>query len=126
VNAGSPGGFRALLVALVLGLDLLAAATPALGPARGIALLASGWFSPALRVPWSANVLLAASLVALVCRRDRSAAVLGWAAAALALTACSVRGPGPGIGYLLWQTSPILLALGARVLASRAAGVHQS
>jgi hypothetical protein len=112
---------RVLVVSLVLGLYALACALPAVrGYDRtvpGIRLLLGGWMSPLYWAPWSANVLLGVGLLAVVGHCYRAAATLGWTAAGLGLTAWFFE-KDYLIGCYFWQASPILLALGAGVLAS--------
>jgi hypothetical protein len=112
-----------LIVALVLMLYGLACVAPAVRgrdrPVPGIRLLVGGGEGPRYAVPWSANVLLGAGLLAVRRRQYRIAAALGWAATGLALTAWAIRDQTYLVGYYFWQASPILLVLGARVLASQ-------
>jgi hypothetical protein len=86
------------------------------GTVLGLQLLLWGWLAPLCWAPWSANLLLGGGLLALACRNYRGAATLGWLAAGLGLTAWALD-THYLLGYYLWQASPILLALGARVLA---------
>ena len=119
-QVGRPSSPRLVLV-LVAGVYALACALPVLhggdGPLPGWACLLLCW-RPPLSLPWSANLVLAAGLLCLGRGRYRPASWLGGAAALLGLTTWAFVDRHVGIGYYLWQASPILLAVGAHVLSS--------
>jgi hypothetical protein len=104
-----------------VGLYALGCALPVIhdrdGPLPGWACLLLCW-RPPLCLPWSANLFLAAGLLCLGRGRYRMAAGLGTASALLGLTTWAFVNRNVGIGYYLWQASPILLAVGAHGLWS--------
>lgn len=91
----------------------------AFGTLPGWATLLLGWVPP-FCLPWSANFLLLVGWVLLLCGRYRAALRLGVAAALAGLTTLCLWAWGvPGTllgGYLYWQASLLLFALGAWAL----------
>jgi hypothetical protein len=119
---------RFLLVYGIVLLYLLACCLPCVdgGPAvaeswdfeagwnYGWVILLVGWEGGNNGVPWSANVFLAGGLLCLWKRRFRTALCLGIVASALGLTTWWVRRYDRlMIGYYVWQTSLLSLALDA-------------
>lgn len=83
------------------------------------ALLFGGAAAP---LPWSANLLLLSGWVLLLIRMNAAALGVGAAAAVLGLTAWLDGQFELLLGYYLWQSSLIALALGALVLFLRERG----
>ncbi len=85
-----------------------------IGTAFGWEILLFGWGGGNNGVPWSANVFLALGLPLLALKRFRAACVLGGIAAILGLTTWWVWGyQSVRVGYFLWQSSLLALAVGA-------------
>jgi len=84
------------------------------GSPFGITLLLLGWTRKDGVVPWSANFFLVLGLLALLVRFYRVTFVLGGVASALGLTTWWLWGYDRMlIGYYFWQSSLLLLTVGA-------------
>ena len=120
-RAASSSG-RVLISALIWGLYIPACAMPAFNlhdfgsRPPGVVALLYGWIPPYC-IPWSANLLLVAGWIFLLCGRFKTAAWLGGGGALVALTTWGFDVSPLLAGYYLWQASLVALATGAAVLA---------
>jgi hypothetical protein len=85
--------------------------------AQGVEVLLAGW-RPPLTIPWSANLLLLAGWILLLCRKNAVALGFAIAAALAGLAGLSIWELLPDweqwlVGSYLWQASLIMFALGA-------------
>jgi hypothetical protein len=117
VSARASWGYTAALVLVVLGFYGAALFTPAVvdddGNMPGLGALVLGWMWDRSVYAWSANLFLLFGVLCLLSRRFGLASVIGYAAAALALTSWFIN-RRLLIGYYLWQVSLFSLALGAQ------------
>ncbi len=89
------------------------------GTLVGVGALLLGWMPP-FCIPWSANVLLLAGVIALLLERYKMAIILSWAAVLAGLTTPVFWLLGGFeellVGYYRWQASLLLFAVGVLVV----------
>ena len=90
-----------------------------IGTVPGLAALLFGWATYTC-IPWSANVLLLAGVIALLQQRYKGAIVLSWAAVVAGLTTPLYWLVGMFqkllVGYYCWQASLLSFAVGTLIV----------